>query len=378
MYRAIRALVPVVADGRRRDWWPRCAWPRCGSSSGGPRRASAPHRRAGPVRVERPAHRRHHDHLRPAAAPTQTELRLGSVDLQRHQQGRHRRQRGRAAQRRADPRREGEPAAGLLGLVRALARPGRLHPLLPGRDEREDHAEGHRHRGASAGPTDVGALLKAGHRHLRPVRRRRRSRLWSRRRPTLDTALHGTDLAAAQNGLQEGAGRTTSGSSRWPSRSPSAPTTSTPTSTPATATSPPTSGRASTASRRACSRPTAWPASPATATGWSPTSKKLQTLTTGLTYQPAELANGAVDLLDEVAKSKITGEEERYSHIDLLDFQANVEGAEQAFANLQPGLVKIDATLLDHGQRRRSPRSTRCSTSTAARPTRRASCSTAR
>ncbi len=73
--------------------------------------------------------------------------------------------------------------------------------------------------------------------------------------------------------------------------------------------------------------------------------KKLQTLTTGLTYQPAELANGAVDLLDEVSQTKITGEEERYSHIDLLDFQANVEGAEQAFANLQPGLKVIDASF---------------------------------
>ncbi len=72
---------------------------------------------------------------------------------------------------------------------------------------------------------------------------------------------------------------------------------------------------------------------------------KLQTLSKGLTYQPAELANGAVELLDEVSKSKITGEEERYSHIDLLDFQANVEGSEQAFANLQPGLQKIDPTL---------------------------------
>jgi iron uptake system component EfeO len=72
---------------------------------------------------------------------------------------------------------------------------------------------------------------------------------------------------------------------------------------------------------------------------------KLQTLTTGLTYQPAELANGAVDLLDEVGQSKITGEEERYSHIDMLDFQANVEGAEQAFANLQPGLTQIDSAL---------------------------------
>ena len=72
---------------------------------------------------------------------------------------------------------------------------------------------------------------------------------------------------------------------------------------------------------------------------------KLQKLATGLHYQPAELANGAVGLLDEVSKSKVTGEEERYSHIDVLDFQANVEGSEQAFANLQPGLAKIDSTL---------------------------------
>ncbi len=73
--------------------------------------------------------------------------------------------------------------------------------------------------------------------------------------------------------------------------------------------------------------------------------KKLQSLTTGLTYKPFELANGAQELLDEVAGSKITGEEERYSHIDLLDFQGNDEGAEQAFASLQPGLEKIDPAL---------------------------------
>lgn len=73
--------------------------------------------------------------------------------------------------------------------------------------------------------------------------------------------------------------------------------------------------------------------------------QKLQSLTKDLTYQPAELANGAVDLLDEITKTKITGEEERYSHIDLLDFASNVEGAQQAFANLQPGLTKIDAAF---------------------------------
>ncbi|HEY1737521.1 MAG TPA: EfeM/EfeO family lipoprotein, partial [Acidimicrobiia bacterium] len=73
--------------------------------------------------------------------------------------------------------------------------------------------------------------------------------------------------------------------------------------------------------------------------------EKLQSLTHGLTYKPFELGNGAQDLLDEVASSKITGEEERYSHIDLLDFQANDEGAQQAFADLQPALTKIDPGL---------------------------------
>ena len=73
--------------------------------------------------------------------------------------------------------------------------------------------------------------------------------------------------------------------------------------------------------------------------------KKLQALTKDLQYQPAELANGAVGLLDEASKGKITGEEERYSHIDLVDLAGNVEGAQQAFAALQPGLEKIDATL---------------------------------
>jgi iron uptake system component EfeO len=72
---------------------------------------------------------------------------------------------------------------------------------------------------------------------------------------------------------------------------------------------------------------------------------ELHRLTKGLTYQPAELLNGAGGLLDEVSKSKITGEEERYSHIDLLDFSANVEGAEQAFANVRPGLDRVDPSL---------------------------------
>lgn len=66
----------------------------------------------------------------------------------------------------------------------------------------------------------------------------------------------------------------------------------------------------------------------------------------GKGYQPFEIANGASGLLDEVLKSKITGEEEAYSRIDLLDFQANVEGSLQAFATLEPALDEIDPTLV--------------------------------
>lgn len=75
--------------------------------------------------------------------------------------------------------------------------------------------------------------------------------------------------------------------------------------------------------------------------------RRLRTLTTGLTYQPSELANGAQELLDEVAASKISGEEERYSHIDVLDIAANVAGAERAFGELQPALETVDDALAD-------------------------------
>ena len=52
---------------------------------------------------------------------------------------------------------------------------------------------------------------------------------------------------------------------------------------------------------------------------------------------PLQLANGAKELLDEVATGKITGEEDRYSHTDLWDFEANVEGSKAAVAGAAPG-----------------------------------------
>jgi FTR1 family protein len=67
--------------------------------------------------------------------------------------------------------------------------------------------------------------------------------------------------------------------------------------------------------------------------------------TQGLRYAPEELANGANGLLDEVSASKITGEEDRYSHTDLSDFEANVAGSETAFGLLGPALRKKDPRL---------------------------------
>ncbi|WP_330437062.1 iron uptake system protein EfeO [Streptomyces griseoaurantiacus] len=60
---------------------------------------------------------------------------------------------------------------------------------------------------------------------------------------------------------------------------------------------------------------------------------------------PTSMANGAKELLDEVATGKVTGEEERYSHTDLVDFKANVEGAQKSYELLKPVAEKNDAAL---------------------------------
>ncbi|WEH27072.1 iron uptake system protein EfeO [Streptomyces sp. AM 3-1-1] len=61
---------------------------------------------------------------------------------------------------------------------------------------------------------------------------------------------------------------------------------------------------------------------------------------------PTSMANGAKDLLDEVATGKVTGEEERYSHTDLVDFKANVEGAEKAYTLLRAVAKTNDPDLV--------------------------------
>jgi iron uptake system component EfeO len=64
------------------------------------------------------------------------------------------------------------------------------------------------------------------------------------------------------------------------------------------------------------------------------------------TLDPLQLANGAKALLDEVATGKITGEEDRYSHTDLWDFAANLEGSQAAVQALRPYLEEAAPELV--------------------------------
>ena len=73
---------------------------------------------------------------------------------------------------------------------------------------------------------------------------------------------------------------------------------------------------------------------------------ELQTRIKSLSIPPAKMVGGAAGLIEEVAATKISGEEDRYSHTDLWDFHANVEGARKIVDLLRPLLQKADAALL--------------------------------
>ncbi len=69
-----------------------------------------------------------------------------------------------------------------------------------------------------------------------------------------------------------------------------------------------------------------------------------------LSFTLSQQTNGAIGLLDEVATGKVTGEEEAWSHTDLWDFQANIDGAKVLYAGVR-GILDIEdpdlATSLD-------------------------------
>jgi len=77
-----------------------------------------------------------------------------------------------------------------------------------------------------------------------------------------------------------------------------------------------------------------------------------------LTFPPEVVVGGAAVLMDEVAATKISGEEDRYSHTDLWDFRGNFDGARQIVtlfgpmvedkdfvASVEGNFARVDETL---------------------------------
>lgn len=65
-----------------------------------------------------------------------------------------------------------------------------------------------------------------------------------------------------------------------------------------------------------------------------------------LTFPPDKVVGGAAVLMEEVAATKISGEEDRYSHTDLWDFQANFDGSRKIFELFKPLLGKDDKAFV--------------------------------
>ena len=76
---------------------------------------------------------------------------------------------------------------------------------------------------------------------------------------------------------------------------------------------------------------------------------KLQALVKkkGGSYVPQEVTNGATELMNEVMTGKMPGEEERYSHTDLIDFQANLDGSMKSIDLVRPVLERSAPDLLE-------------------------------
>jgi iron uptake system component EfeO len=65
-----------------------------------------------------------------------------------------------------------------------------------------------------------------------------------------------------------------------------------------------------------------------------------------LTFPPEKVVGGAAALMEEVAATKISGEEDRYSHTDLWDFQGNFDGSRKIFELFRPLVEKDDAAFV--------------------------------
>jgi iron uptake system component EfeO len=66
----------------------------------------------------------------------------------------------------------------------------------------------------------------------------------------------------------------------------------------------------------------------------------------GLALPPEKVVGGAAVLMEEVAATKISGEEDRYSHTDLWDFRGNFDGASKIVELVRPLIAKDEADFL--------------------------------
>ena len=74
--------------------------------------------------------------------------------------------------------------------------------------------------------------------------------------------------------------------------------------------------------------------------------KELDQRINALTFPPEKVVGGAAALMEEVAATKISGEEDRYSHTDLWDFKANFDGSQKIFELVRPMIEKSDAAFV--------------------------------
>jgi iron uptake system component EfeO len=73
---------------------------------------------------------------------------------------------------------------------------------------------------------------------------------------------------------------------------------------------------------------------------------ELQKRIASLTFPPEKVVGGAAVLMEEVAATKISGEEDRYSHTDLWDFEANFAGSRKIFELFRPLIAEDDKAFV--------------------------------
>jgi len=74
--------------------------------------------------------------------------------------------------------------------------------------------------------------------------------------------------------------------------------------------------------------------------------KQLQTLLAPVSYQPAQIVDFAYSQLTEASSYAITGQEERYSNLELVDLKGAYDSTAEALALLGPALGQLKSSVL--------------------------------